>query len=46
MMLKDVYSSLNLESVAVIVLAVLSLVQIAPIQINPWSFLFRTVGRL
>ena len=45
MMLKDVYSSLNLESVAVIVLAVLSLVQIAPIQINPWLFLFRTVGR-
>ncbi len=46
MSLNDFLNNLNLGNLSFIVIMVLSLVEISPIKINPWSMLIRWFARL
>ena len=46
MSLNDFLNNLNLGNLSFIVIMVLSLVEISPIKINPWSMLIRWLARL
>lgn len=46
MKLSEIINSLNLGNISIICFLVLSLIEIAPIKINPWSMLIRWFARL
>ena len=46
MNLKEIFDNLNLGNLSILLFLVLSLVEISPIKINPWSMLIRWFARL
>jgi hypothetical protein len=46
MKLNEIINSLNLGDISIICFLVLSLVEISPIKINPWSMLIKWIARL
>ena len=46
MKLNELLSAINLGNLSILIFLVLSLVEISPIKINPWSMLIRWLARL
>ena len=46
MNLKEIFENLNLGNVSIICFLLLSLIEIAPIKVNPWSMLIRWIAKL
>ena len=46
MKLTELLNQLNLGNLSILIFLVLSLVEISPIKINPWSMLIRWIARV
>lgn len=44
MSLKDIFSEENLGKISLVVVALMTLIQITPIKLNPWDKLFKWIG--
>lgn len=44
MSLKDIFSAENLGKISLVVVALMTLIQITPIKLNPWDKLFKWIG--
>lgn len=43
--LKEIFEAISLGQVSTVILIVLTVIQIAPIKINPWSYIGKAIGR-